>query len=153
MPRRLTSRSQRRACSEFIARILRFIDLFGIRELPGCPQASTQAVRSVRRRVVAAMRQVSVTRCGSSHSVAIAVNELQPTPTDGSAERWAYDYVSSCDLAYKLMPPPLPSCSRPLSSPCVLDTPGRPRELRVELGGHKRPGPQALRDPARRARL
>jgi uncharacterized ferritin-like protein (DUF455 family) len=74
-------------------------------------------------------------------------------PADGTLEGWAYRYVMSEELSYKLAPAPLPQ--RWAGSPAALsiDAPGRPPELQPSERGDKTPGPQALREPLRRARL
>lgn len=73
---------------------------------------------------------------------------------DGSAEHWAHAYITSDELAYKLAPPALPArFSDHAQPPCSIDAPGRPPQLLVVARSEKTPGPDALRDPARRARL
>lgn len=71
----------------------------------------------------------------------------------GSAEDWAYRYVTSTDLSFKLAPPSPPREFAGAAPALCLDAPGRPPQLRIEARGPKTPGPDALRDPARRARL
>lgn len=79
------------------------------------------------------------------------------TPPEGTIERWAFDYVRSQDLETKLAPPPPP----PLTStawessppPRRIEKPGRPPELKVAAKSAKTPGPDAIRDPAKRAQL
>src|SRR3954453_5685014 len=75
------------------------------------------------------------------------------TPPEGSLERWAYDYVLSDSLQYKLAPPPLPAAS---PTPCAalrIAQPGRPPELRVSTDKAKPPRAGALREPSKRAEL
>ncbi len=74
-------------------------------------------------------------------------------PPEGTAERWAYDYVTSDVLEYKFSPPPVPSLWE--ESPPVrrLEKPGRPSSLNVVTRAPKAPGPDAIRDPKRRAEL
>ncbi|WP_437648583.1 ferritin-like domain-containing protein [Sorangium sp. So ce362] len=75
-------------------------------------------------------------------------------PPPGTVERWAWDYVLSTDLAHKLEPPPVPSVWEPAPAPPRrLARPGRPAELRISERALKSPGPEALRNPARRAQL
>ncbi|XXT21577.1 DUF455 family protein [Sorangium sp. So ce429] len=77
-----------------------------------------------------------------------------PPPPPGTVERWAWDYVLSTDLAHKLEPPPVPSVWEPdPAPPRRLARPGRPAELRISARAQKSPGPEALRNPARRAQL
>lgn len=74
-------------------------------------------------------------------------------PPDGTVERWAYDYLHATKLATKLAPgdPPRRWESTPPSR--RIDAPGRPPELRPADRRPKTPGPEALRDPRRRAEL
>ncbi|WP_437280022.1 DUF455 family protein [Sorangium sp. So ce375] len=84
-------------------------------------------------------------------------------PPPGTVERWAWDYVLSTDLEHKLSPPPVPSLwesdatlstsSGAPSPPRRLDRPGRPAALHISARAQKSPGPEALRNPARRAQL
>ncbi|MGK4007194.1 DUF455 family protein [Sorangium sp. So ce1036] len=77
-------------------------------------------------------------------------------PPPGTVERWAWDYVLSTDLAHKLAPPPVPSVWEADAAPPPprrLERPGRPAALRVSERASKSPGPEALRNPARRAQL
>ncbi|WP_437532669.1 DUF455 family protein [Sorangium sp. So ce726] len=86
-----------------------------------------------------------------------------PPPPPGTVERWAWDYVLSTDLDHKLSPPPVPSLwesDAMLSAsgaapapPRRLARPGRPAALRISERAQKSPGPEALRNPARRAQL
>jgi uncharacterized ferritin-like protein (DUF455 family) len=79
-------------------------------------------------------------------------------PPEGSLERWAYDYVTSAELAHKLRPPPLPgafaaSADAP-ALPVRIAKPGRPPELSVTWDKYKAPkSSEALRDPKKRAHL
>ncbi len=76
----------------------------------------------------------------------------QPPAADTEA-RWAYDYVCSESLAYKLAPPPLPRATAE-HAPLRLASPGRPPELRVSWQKYKAPkSAAALRDPQKRAQL
>ncbi|WP_437591173.1 ferritin-like domain-containing protein [Sorangium sp. So ce1000] len=77
-----------------------------------------------------------------------------PPPPPGTVERWAWDYVLSTDLAHKLDPPPVPPAWEPdPAPPRRLARPGRPAALRISERAQKSPGPEALRNPARRAQL
>jgi uncharacterized ferritin-like protein (DUF455 family) len=76
-----------------------------------------------------------------------------PPPAD-TLERWAFDYVTSVDLAHKLAPPPPPRALEQGAPARRLTQPGRPAVL--TLGGarpRKTPSAEALRNPARRAEL
>jgi uncharacterized ferritin-like protein (DUF455 family) len=75
-------------------------------------------------------------------------------------ERWAYDYVTSCSLVYKLAPLALPASASEddaLGGPSAalrLSAPGRPPELEVRWDKYKAPrSAEALRDPKKRAHL
>jgi uncharacterized ferritin-like protein (DUF455 family) len=74
-------------------------------------------------------------------------------PPEGTVERWAWDYVTSSDVAYKLAPPPPPRAWE--ASPPVrrLTAPGRDARLVIAKRSEKTPGPEALRDPRRRAQV
>jgi uncharacterized ferritin-like protein (DUF455 family) len=74
-------------------------------------------------------------------------------PPEGTVERWAWDYLHTTDLAYKLTPPPAPERYE-LDAPArrVL-APSRPRGLTVVERAEKIPSAGALRDPLQRARL
>lgn len=77
-------------------------------------------------------------------------------PPPGTVERWAWDYVLSTDLEHKLAPPPVPSAWESDAAPPPprrIERPGRPAALRVSARAQKSPGPEALRNPARRAQL
>ena len=74
-------------------------------------------------------------------------------PPEGTVERWAWDYVTSRELAHKLAPPPVPERWELDPPPRRLDAPGRPPELVRTDRRAKTPGPEALRDPRRRAEL
>jgi uncharacterized ferritin-like protein (DUF455 family) len=70
-------------------------------------------------------------------------------PAEGTAERWAWDYVLSSSLAAKLEPAPLPDAWEIAPSARRLRAPGRPTELRVIDRAEKTRG---LRSSAGRAR-
>ncbi len=74
-------------------------------------------------------------------------------PAEGTLERWAFDYVHSRDLAYKLKPPPVPEVHDAHARPLRIAAPGRPRELVLCWDKVKTPGTNALRDPKKRAAL
>ncbi|WP_437782015.1 ferritin-like domain-containing protein [Sorangium sp. So ce1097] len=77
-------------------------------------------------------------------------------PPPGTVERWAWDYVLSTDLEHKLAPPPVPSAWESDGAPPPtrrIERPGRPAALRISARAQKSPGPEALRNPARRAQL
>lgn len=76
-----------------------------------------------------------------------------PIPPEGTAERWAYAYVTSVELGHKLAPPEVPSRWEEAPPVRRIELPGRPTSLVLAKRAHKSPGPEALRDPARRAQL
>ncbi|TKD04465.1 ferritin-like domain-containing protein [Polyangium fumosum] len=76
-----------------------------------------------------------------------------PIPPEGTAERWAYDYVTSEELGHKLAPPPVPAGWEEAAPVRRIERPGRPSSLQIVKRAHKSPGPDAIRDPARRAQL
>ncbi|AUX39964.1 hypothetical protein SOCE26_013590 [Sorangium cellulosum] len=79
-----------------------------------------------------------------------------PPPPPGTVERWAWDYVLSVDLAHKLDPPPVPPAWESDAAPAPprrIARPGRPAGLQISARAQKSPGPEALRNPARRAQL
>ncbi|MFO0761626.1 MAG: DUF455 family protein [Byssovorax sp.] len=81
-----------------------------------------------------------------------------PSPPPGppppeTLERWAFDYLTSNDLAHKLAPPPCPRGFEEAPAPRRIDRPGRPPALVQARERFKTPGPEALRSPARRAAL
>lgn len=74
-------------------------------------------------------------------------------PEPGTVERWAWDYVLSESLAYKLDPPARPERweARPVRR--RLRRPGRPPELRAVARPRKTPRPGAFVNPEKRAQL
>lgn len=76
-------------------------------------------------------------------------------PCADTLQRWAYDYVSSERLAYKIAPGPVPSgvLAPGECSPLRMAEPGRPPELKVSAQKIKAPRGGALRDPKKRAAL
>lgn len=81
------------------------------------------------------------------------MNTPHATWEPGSAELWAYQYVASDSLSHKLAPPPMPVRFSAAAQPHCIAAPGRPAQLKLIARGEKTPGPDAMRDPARRARL
>ncbi len=75
------------------------------------------------------------------------------TPRAGTLERWAFDYVTSTSLEEKLGPGPAPSARDADFAACRIPTPGRPAALTTTTRRQKTPGPDAIRDPKRRAEL
>lgn len=77
---------------------------------------------------------------------------------ESSLQRWAWDYIASDSLQYKLEPPPAPgellgeTHARWLAA-VRIECPGRPSELQPLSGKRKTPGAGALRDPNKRAEL
>src|SRR4051812_19541664 len=53
----------------------------------------------------------------------------EPTPSEGSVERWAWDFIRSTTLSDKLAPPPPPTTWSNPAVPYLLASPGRPAEL------------------------
>lgn len=74
-------------------------------------------------------------------------------PPDGTLQRWAWDYLFTCDLTHKIAPPPPPSLLEESPPPRRVEQPGRPAHLQVTERAPKAPGPDALRDPRRRAQI
>jgi uncharacterized ferritin-like protein (DUF455 family) len=70
-------------------------------------------------------------------------------PEAGTVERWAWDYVSSVELAHKLAPPEPPLRWEDAPPSRRIAAPGRPPELRVTERADKTRG---LRAPSGRAR-
>lgn len=78
--------------------------------------------------------------------------------TPGTVERWCEAFVLAKTLAGKLAPPPPPdlradSSWEPVPAPLRLAAPARPPELSVVARAPGAPRPEAVRDPAARARL
>jgi uncharacterized ferritin-like protein (DUF455 family) len=71
----------------------------------------------------------------------------------GTVERWAFEYVTSTDLARKLDPPAPPRTFADHPAPLRIEQPGRPPELHVTARAPKAPGPDAMRAPEKRAAL
>ena len=76
-----------------------------------------------------------------------------PVPQLGTVERWAFDYVTTCDLAQKLAPLAPPREWETSAHSRRIARPGRPASLVVVDRARKSPSAGALRDPARRAEL
>jgi uncharacterized ferritin-like protein (DUF455 family) len=74
-------------------------------------------------------------------------------PPSGTIERWCFDFVASDDLAHKLAPPPFGDVWEESPAPRRLTHPGRPASLVRAAHGSKSPGPEALRNPAKRAQI
>lgn len=70
-------------------------------------------------------------------------------PTEGTVERWAWDYILTTSLDAKLAPPPVPDRWEDAPPIRRLTTPGRPRELRVVA---RAPKTRGLKAPTGRAR-
>lgn len=82
-------------------------------------------------------------------------NETTEPPRADTVQRWAYDYVVSDVLAFKVAPGPTPSAMLDgADCPALrIAQPGRPPELRISLQKIKAPRGGALRDPRKRAAL
>ncbi len=72
---------------------------------------------------------------------------------EGTIERWAFDYVTSSDLAYKLAPPEPPRVADTGARPLRGLRPGRPPELRIVERAKGPKGKDALVDRRKRAHL
>jgi len=73
---------------------------------------------------------------------------------EATLDRWAYDYVTSEQLAHKLSPPPLPTVFRERAPALRIAAPGRPHELALTWDKYKAPkSAAALRDTKKRAQL
>ncbi len=70
-------------------------------------------------------------------------------PREATVERWAWDYVTTTDLAHKLAPPDVPDAWEESPPPRRIEAPGRPRELSVVTRAKKTRG---LSSPLGRAR-
>ena len=77
----------------------------------------------------------------------------QLIPPEGTVERWAWNFVSSTNLATKLAPPPPPSTWMSPPRRFGLERPGRPPELVQRTERKKAARPGALKDPAKRAEV
>lgn len=77
---------------------------------------------------------------------------MNPPPRD-TLEGWAWELLTADDLARKLSPPPPPEATEPDAPPRRLTAPSRPAPLRVVERAPKTPAPEAMRDPAMRARV
>lgn len=76
-----------------------------------------------------------------------------PLPTEGTVERWAWDFVSSTSLETKLAPPTPPLRWMAPSRRWVIAAPGRPPDLKLRTERKKATRPGALKDSARRAEV
>ncbi|MGE0788367.1 MAG: DUF455 family protein [Sandaracinaceae bacterium] len=74
-------------------------------------------------------------------------------PPDGTIERWAYELIMATTLEGKLRPVKPPSVFEGGAPARRIARPGRPPELSVEKRRVRSPGPEALKDPRRRAEL
>lgn len=74
-------------------------------------------------------------------------------PPEGTLQRWAFDYLSSCSLTHKVAPGPAQVLHAEACPAFPLLRPGRPPELRVSEQKVKAPRGGALRDPKKRAAL
>lgn len=84
----------------------------------------------------------------NSHATPAAPADL---PVQGTLQRWAYDYVVSESLAYKLAPPPVPELVLSDATPLRIARPGRPPELIPAQDKAKSPRPGSLHVPKKRA--
>lgn len=72
-------------------------------------------------------------------------------PEEGTVERWAWELLHAPSLEALLSPPAPPTRWEGAPVARVLAGPSRPAPLRVTAKAPRTPGPNALRDPARRA--
>jgi uncharacterized ferritin-like protein (DUF455 family) len=77
----------------------------------------------------------------------------QSIPSEGTVERWAWDYVTTTSLEVKLSPPAPPAAWSAPPRRWLLEHPGRPPELVQRQGRKKATRPGALKDPTRRAEV
>lgn len=78
---------------------------------------------------------------------------MSALPPDGTAERWAWDYITATDPAHKLSPPAIPTALLPPQRWDAPAAPGRPAAWTVSSRAEKSPSANALRAPEARARL
>ena len=74
-------------------------------------------------------------------------------PAAGTLERWAWDYIHTTDLTFKLQPPAPPDVLEDAPVSRRIAQPGRPRQLVVVERAAKAPRGGALREPRRRAEI
>jgi uncharacterized ferritin-like protein (DUF455 family) len=85
--------------------------------------------------------------------VDLAAQSASEPPQAGTLEAWAWDYLLTRDVPHKFQLPAPPGELEP-SAPARREVrPFRPHELSPAREKAKTPGPEALRAPARRARL
>ncbi|MBM4776897.1 MAG: ferritin-like domain-containing protein [Archangiaceae bacterium] len=77
----------------------------------------------------------------------------QALPTEGTIERWAWDYVTATSLELKLSPPAPPATWSPAPQRWVLERPGRPPELVQRAARKKAAKPGAMKDVTKRAEV
>jgi uncharacterized ferritin-like protein (DUF455 family) len=78
---------------------------------------------------------------------------MSTPPRTASVELWAWDYIHSDDLQYKLDPPGAPAIWEDSGEIHRLERPGRPSDLQVVAKASKAPRRGALQQPRRRAEL
>src|SRR5262249_2392457 len=77
-----------------------------------------------------------------------------PPPPAGTLEAWAWEFLASDDIDRKFQLAAPPRDELESDAPSRRDVrPARPRELAAARAKAKTPGPEALRTPARRARI
>ena len=75
-------------------------------------------------------------------------------PSEGTLERWAYDYITCDSLRAKMEPGVPPTLRVQHVVPLRVEPPGRPKELQVSWDKYKAPrSAHALRSPEKRAHL
>ena len=97
--------------------------------------------------------QTSDARHCESMLAAAPIRSVLEAPPPGTLERWAYDYIVSVDLGYKVAPRPAPRSMESSAPIRRLAEPGRPAALSQRGRPRKTPSAEALRSPARRAEL
>lgn len=75
------------------------------------------------------------------------------SPSEGTVERWAWDYVTSTSLETKLAPPSPPSKWASSPQRWFIEKPGRPPELVQRTERKKAARPGALKDDTKRAEV
>ncbi|HEX2735332.1 MAG TPA: DUF455 family protein [Polyangiaceae bacterium] len=74
-------------------------------------------------------------------------------PVPGTLQAWAYEYISSSDLALKCAPPAAPSQLETVAVSRDLREPGRPSELTVSMARPRALRAVAMQEPVNRAKL
>jgi len=78
---------------------------------------------------------------------------MNAPPETGTIERWAWDYIHTAELSWKLNPPPAPSAWENHGVARRLASPVRPDALQIVDKSSKAPRRGALAQPRRRAEM